>query len=375
LSQPPLLMLIGNDVPTVLNLRMRLLRALQDRGYRVAVAAPPAGGSDKIEAAGIGFHPVRMSPTGTTPLSDAALLLRYFRLFRAERPAVVLGFTVKPNVYGSLAARLCGIPVINNITGLGTAFISKGVLESLVTALYRLALRKSAGVFFHNEEDRDLFVGRGLVRGEQATVIPGSGIDLNKFQPAPLPGLADAPVFLLIARLINEKGVREFVEAASEVKKSWPKVRFQLLGDLASGPRAVGRDELERWVAEGMVEYLGSSSDVRPFIAAADCLVLPSYREGMPRSLLEGAAMGRPMVATDAPGCRNLVEAGVTGFLCEVRSGPSLAEAMEKFARLSQDERSAMGGRARQMVEDRFSDELVNEAYLKVLERLGRQAR
>ena len=375
MSQPPLLLLIGNDVPTVLNLRMGLLRALQAKGYRVAVAAPPARGSDQIEAAGIAFHPVRMSPTGTKPLSDAALLMRYVRLFRDERPAAILGFTVKPNVYGSLAARLCAVPVINNITGLGTAFISKGVLESLVTALYRLALRKSEVVFFHNEEDRDLFLGRGLVRSEQATVIPGSGIDLDKFQAAPLPGLADAPVFLLIGRLINEKGVREFVEAASKVKRGWPNARFQLLGDFASGPRAVGRDELDRWVDEGTIEYLGSSPDVRPFIAEADCIVLPSYREGLPRSLLEGAAMGRPLIATDAPGCRDLVEPEVTGYLCQVRSGPSLAETMEKFACLSPDERAAMGRQARQMVEDRFSDERVNEAYLKVLERLGRDAR
>ena len=375
MSEPPLLLLIGNDVPTVLNLRMRLLRALREKGYRVGVAAPPANGSDQIEAAGIAFHPVRMSPTGTKPLSDAALLLRYVRLLRAERPAAVLGFTVKPNVYGSLAARICGVPVINNITGLGTAFISRGVLESLVTTLYRLALRKSEAVFFHNEEDRNLFAGLRLVRSEQAIVIPGSGIDLGKFGPVPLPGRADAPVFLLIGRLISEKGVREFVEAASEVKKGWPNARLQLLGDFASGPRAIGRDELDRWVDDGVVEYLGASPDVRPFIAEADCIVLPSYREGLPRSLLEGAAMGRPLIATDAPGCRDLVEPEVTGYLCEVRSGPSLAEAMEKFARLSPDERAAMGRQARQMVQDRFSDERVNEAYLQVLARLRRKAR
>ena len=368
-------MLMGNDVPTVLNLRMNLIRSLQDAGYRVGVAAPPMEASSQLEAAGISFYPVRMLPTGMRPTADAALFWQYVRLLRSERPAAVLGFTVKPNIYGSLAARLCGIPALNNITGLGTAFISKGPLESLVTALYRPALRKAEAVFFHNEDDRDLFIGRGIVRGEQAIVIPGSGIDLSRFKPEPFPGKADAPVFLLIGRLINEKGVREFVDAAARLKPAWPNARFQLLGDFAAGARAVGREELESWVAAGTVEYLGSSPDVRPFIAKADCLVLPSYREGLPRSLLEGAAMGRALIATDAPGCRNVVEPGATGFLCEVRSAASLADAMERFLRLTPDERSKMGRSARQMVEERFSDERVNEAYLKALQGMRRAGR
>jgi glycosyltransferase involved in cell wall biosynthesis len=364
----PLLMLLGNDVPTVLNLRMNLIRSLHGAGYRVGVAAPPMDESRQLEAAGIAFYPIPMLPTGMRPAADAALFWRYVSLLRSERPAAILGFTVKPNIYGSLAARLCGIPALNNITGLGTAFISKGPLESLVTALYRPALRKARAVFFHNEDDRDLFVGRRIVRSDRAIVIPGSGIDLSRFKPEPLPGKADAPVFLLIGRLINEKGVREFVDSAVRLESDWPSARFQLLGDFATGPRAVNREELESWVDAGTVEYLGSSPDVRPFIAEVDCLVLPSYREGLPRSLLEGAAMGRPLIATDAPGCRNLVETGVTGFLCDVRSAASLAGAMERFLRLTLDERAEMGGRARQMVEERFSDERVNEAYLQVLQ-------
>ena len=371
----PLLMLMGNDVPTVLNLRMNLIRSLQGAGYRVGVAAPPMDASRQFEDAGIAFYPVRMLPTGMRPTADAALFWQYVRLLRSERPAAILGFTVKPNVYGSLAARLCGIPALNNITGLGTAFISKGVLESLVSALYRPALRKAEAVFFHNDDDRELFVGRKIVRSEQAIVIPGSGIDLSRFKPEPLPGKADAPAFLLIGRLINEKGVRQFVDAAARLKSDWPNARFQLLGDFATGPRAVSREELEGWVAAGTVEYLGSSPDVRPFIARADCLVLPSYREGLPRSLLEGAAMSRPLIATDAPGCRNLIEPGVTGFLCDVRSGASLASAMERFLRLTPDERAEMGGRARQMVEERFSDERVNAAYLQVLQGMDRDGR
>ena len=363
----PLLLLAGNDVPTVLNLRMNLIRALGGAGYRVSVAAPPHEAAKQLAEQGIDFFPVKMRATGTRPWSDAALLWRFLRLLRRTKPVAILGFTVKPNVYGSLAARLFGIRVINNITGLGTAFISSGVLEALVTTLYRPALRKSDAIFFHNEEDRQLFIQKGIARSDQAIVIPGSGIDLAKYKPAPLPGTSDSPTFLLIGRLISEKGVREFVEAARQMKAEWPNARFQLLGDLATGPRAIAPGEVEEWVAKDGIEYLGSAPDVRPFIARADCIVLPSYREGLPRSLLEGAAMARPLVATDAPGCRNLVEPGNTGFLCEVRSGPSLAEAMSRIAGLSSDNRVAMGKRARKMVEDRYSDERVNNAYLMAL--------
>ena len=366
-DRQPLLLLAGNDVPTVLNLRMNLIRALRQAGYEVAVAAPPHEAAKELAAQGIAFYPVKMRATGTRPWSDAGLLWRFYRLLRRTRPAALLGFTVKPNVYGSLAARLCGVRVINNITGLGTAFISSGVLEALVTALYRPALRNSDAVLFHNEDDRRLFVEKGIATAGQARVISGSGVDLARYKPAPLPGTAAGPTFLLIGRLISEKGVREFVEAARMMKAQWPEARFQLLGDLTSGPRAIRQDEVEGWIAEDGIEYLGSAPDVRPFIAQADCIVLPSYREGLPRSLLEGAAMARPLVATDAPGCRNLVEPDETGFFCEVRSGRSLAEAMSKIAGLSPGQREEMGKRARQMVEDRYSDERVNEAYLVVL--------
>lgn len=346
---------------------MNLIRALRQAGYEVAVAAPPHEAAKELAAQGIAFYPVKMRATGTRPWSDAGLLWRFYRLLRRTRPAALLGFTVKPNVYGSLAARLCGVRVINNITGLGTAFISSGVLEALVTALYRPALRNSDAVLFHNEDDRRLFVEKGIATAGQARVISGSGVDLARYKPAPLPGTAAGPTFLLIGRLISEKGVREFVEAARMMKAQWPEARFQLLGDLTSGPRAIRQDEVEGWIAEDGIEYLGSAPDVRPFIAQADCIVLPSYREGLPRSLLEGAAMARPLVATDAPGCRNLVEPDETGFFCEVRSGRSLAEAMSKIAGLSPGQREEMGKRARQMVEDRYSDERVNEAYLVVL--------
>jgi glycosyltransferase involved in cell wall biosynthesis len=211
-----------------------------------------------------------------------------------------------------------------------------------------------------------LFVERRIVRSDQARVLPGSGVDLERFSPAPQP--SGPTIFLLIARLLRDKGVVEFVEAARRLRAEFPDARFQLLGPIDEGNRsAIGRVEVDRWVADGVVEYLGTMDDVRPAIAAATAVVLPSYREGLPRSLLEGAAMARPLIAADVPGCRAVVDDGVNGYLCRVRDPSSLADAMRRLAQASMAERQAMGEAARRKVQERFSEELVTRAYLEVL--------
>jgi glycosyltransferase involved in cell wall biosynthesis len=224
-------------------------------------------------------------------------------------------------------------------------------------------------VFFQNEEDRALFVGRGIVRRDQARVVPGSGVDLDHFAPAPLPG--GPPVFLFIGRLLRDKGVGEFVEAARSVRRDFPEARFQLLGGLDEGNlTGIRQAELDSWLAEGVVEHLGTTDDVRPYIAAATAVVLPSYREGLPRSLLEAAAMARPLIASDVPGCRDVVEDRVNGLLCKVRDHRSLAEAMRSLVELPRKQRLAMGEAGRRKVQERFSEALVVRAYLDVLSSL-----
>jgi glycosyltransferase involved in cell wall biosynthesis len=295
------------------------------------------------------------------------LVVRYIQALRRVRPAAFLGFTPKPNIFGSIAASALKIPVINNVTGLGTAFIHGGVLGTLVPNLYRIALRRSHRVFFHNDEDRSLFLERGAVTKDRALVIPGSGVDLQRFTATPLPAEGDGLTFLFIGRLLREKGVGEFFEAARMVRTQAPAARFQILGSTDDGKRGVPAAEVDRWTVEGVVEYLGTARDVRPFIEAADCVVLPSYREGMPRVLLEAAAMGRPLIGADVPGCRQIVREGETGFLAEARSASGLAQKMLQLIQLEPAAREQMGRRAWQVVEAEFSEELVNRAYLKAL--------
>lgn len=352
-----------NAAWNIVNFRAGLIRGLQREGYRVVAVAPEDDYSGRLAGLGVEYHPIEMDKKGVSPLRDLQLLARYHRILKRIGPDVFLGYTAKPNVYGSLAAHALGIPTINNVSGLGTAFIRDGLLTRIVSGLYRTAFRRSSTVFFQNDEDRALFVRKRLVPAGTARLLPGSGIDLDRFRPAPP---REPPFrFLLIGRMVWDKGVGEFVEAARIVRKERPDVEFQLLGFLDVANRtAVPRPSVEEWEREGLLTYLGASDDVRPFIAAADCVVLPSYREGLPRTLLEGAAMARPLIATDVPGCRQVVEHGENGFLCEVRNARSLAGAMLRMLSLPQEERAALGAAGRAKIESEYDERLVLSRYL-----------
>lgn len=300
-------------------------------------------------------------------MSDLWLLKAYWQHLGQLKPAAFLGFTAKPNIYGSIAANRRGVPVIANITGLGTGFLSGRTLETVLSGLYRTALAHAERVFFHNSDDRDLFLRHRLVDSRSCRVIPGSGVDLSHFNAEPPAGNTD-PVFLFIGRFLRDKGIVEFVEAARKVKQDQPAVRFSALGTTEPHPKSVDGDTLEQWRREQVVEFLGSAGDVRPFIKQADCVVLPSYREGLPRALLEASAMARAVIGSDVPGCRNVVEDGITGYLCAPRSASSLASAMSRFANLSSDRRESMGLAARRKAELEFGEERVVDAYISALE-------
>ena len=320
---------------------------------------------------GVERIPVEIDRAGLNPLADLRLLARYRSLLKWLRPAAFLGYTIKPNIYGSLAAASLGIPAVPNVSGLGTAFIQGGPLQAIVTQLYRVGFARAPVVFFQNEEDCALFVERRIVRPDRARVVPGSGVDLERFTPTPLP--QGPATFLFIGRLLRDKGVVEFVEAARSLRRGYPAMRFQLLGGLDEGNRtAIRQSEIDSWVAEGVVEWLGTTDDVRPSIAAATAVVLPSYREGLPRSLLEAAAMARPLIAADVPGCRDVVEDGVNGYLCAVRSATSLADGMLRLAHLPPAQQLAMGEAGRRRVQERFSEAFVIRAYLDVLASVDR---
>ena len=316
-----------------------------------------------MERLGVERIPVELNHSGLNPIADLRLLWAYRKILKRLSPAAFLGFTIKPNIYGCLAARMWGVPAIANISGLGTVFMKRSLLTRFVSGMYRVALRHAKAVFFQNREDLELFVGNGIVRRDQARLLPGSGIDCERFPPEPLH--SGPPRFLLIGRLLGDKGVREFVEAARRVRLRNPATVFQLLGPIDEGNRTSIRPaELAAWVAEGVVEHLGVADDVRPFIAAASAIVLPSYREGLPRSLLEGAAMARPLIAADVPGSRDVIEHGVNGLLCEARSSDALEHAIETFIAMSPADRRAMGLAGRALVEQQFGEDRVIEAYL-----------
>ena len=361
------IVLSANSDWNIANFRQGLVRALQSAGYQPVIIAPQDSAADaRMRGLGVERVPIEIDRAGLNPFADFRLFLRYRSLLKRLRPAAYLGYTIKPNIYGSLAAASLGIPALPNVSGLGTAFIQGGGLRALVARLYRIGFARAPVVFFQNEDDRDLFVARRIVRPAQARVLPGSGVDLEHFAPAPL--LEGSPVFLFIGRLLRDKGVGEFVEAARSIRREYPHARFQLLGGLDEGNRTgIRQPELDSWVAERIVEHLGTTDDVRPFIAAASAVVLPSYREGLPRSLLEAAAMARPLIASDVPGCRDVIEDGVNGFLCKVRDSAALAEAMRRLASLPRARQLAMGKAGRRRVQERFSEALVVRAYLDVL--------
>lgn len=337
------------------------------------VVAPLDVYSHRIPELGARFHPVMLNSSGLSPVGDVRLLLAYLRILRKLRPGVFLGFTAKPNIYGSLAAQALGIPTINNISGLGTAFASGRALRRLVEALYALALRRSDTIFFQNPDDMRLFKDRRLANADQARLLPGSGVDLDRFCPAAAPRDPGPFRFLMVARMLWDKGIGQFVDAARIVgqRQAAGSPSFYLLGPAGVDNRAaVSLSQLEAWTAEGAVIYLGESDDVRPYIARADCIVLPSYyREGVPRSLIEAAAMGKPIITTDEVGCREAVDDGRTGFLCQSRSVDSLVEAMERMRGLSEAALAGMRIKARQKAEREFDERLIGEAYLDALQR------
>lgn len=361
-----------NTAWNIHNFRAGLVKALTREGYDVMVLAPDDEYSRRLAPLGCRFKKLSMDNNGTSPGRDLALLVKYWRVFQSVRPFAYLGYTIKPNVYGSIAAHGLNIPVINNIAGLGTAFINKTMLTCLVKQLYRTSLRRSHRVFFQNCDDRNLFVQAGLTQAGVVDVLPGSGIDLKHFLPAPLAPLQDRPFrFLLVARMLKDKGVEEFAAAAEIVRQALPAVQFQLLGPVDSkNPNSISLRRIRHWEESGLVQYLNETDDVRPFMAGADCIVLPSYREGVPHSLLEAAAIGRPIITTDVVGCKDVVDHNSNGFLCRVRNPADLAEKMIQMVGLSHAQRVAMGALGRKKVISQFDENLVIRKYLNVIAQL-----
>lgn len=367
--------LVINTSWNIWNFRASLVRALQAAGHEVLAIAPPDAYSERLETElGCRYVPIRMENKGTNPVRDAQLTARFYQIYRREKPDVVLHYTIKPNIYGSLAARLAGVPSINNVSGLGTVFIVRNFVSRVALGLYKFAFQFPRKVFFQNADDRQLFLENGLVREEITGLLPGSGVDVQRFRPAAAFRRQQPFVFLMVARVLYEKGVVEYFEAARLLQKVHAgAVRVQLLGGLdEAGGVGISRATFAGWLAGGEVEYLGQSDDVAAHLHRADCVVLPSYREGTPKTLLEAAACGKPIVTTDVPGCRETVVEGLNGYLCQARSGPDLATKMQRMLQLSAADLELMGQASRQLAETKFDEQLVLRQYLTAVAEIGK---
>lgn len=362
-------LLVASFPDSLLLFRGPLIDALLEANQEVHVAAPDLSTTTAVrlalEARGVSVHEIPLRRTGTNPVADARLTLHLIRLMSRIRPDRVLGYTIKPVIYGTLAATFARVPRrFALVTGLGYAFQGngeRGLLRSLVQWLYALALRNTHKVFFQNPDDESLFRTLELLpTNVPSCVVNGSGVDVGAFNVAPLPANTR---FLLIARLLGDKGVREYVEAARRIRAQHPGTVFGLVGWIDDNPDAIRKDELDAWVAEGVVEYMGRLSDVRPAIADCSVYVLPSYREGTPRTVLEAMAMGRAIITTDAPGCRETVVDGDNGFLVPVKAVDDLVNAMLRF--IEQPELAVrMGRRARRIAEEKYDVDRVNAVML-----------
>lgn len=369
------IILVANTAWSMFNFRHGLLSQLLDSGCELTVIAPYDEFSEKLRDMGCSVIDLPMAAKGVNPLQDLKLVYVLYKHYRQIKPDFIIHYTIKPNIYGSFAARLASIPSLAVTTGLGYTFVNDNVIAKVARWLYKFAFRYPKEVWFLNEDDRQKFLQHRLVACDKAILLHGEGVNLTYFAPQ-INVQADGKVrFLLIARMLWDKGIGEFVEAARLVKATYPQATFQLLGACGvANPSVIERAQIAEWEAQGVVEYLGTTNDVRPLIANADCVVLPSfYREGVPRTLMEAAAMAKPLITTDNVGCRDVVLPGQSGFLCPIKNADALAACCEQFIGLSATERLAMGLRGRTLMAQQFDESLVIDQYFMTLKKYNIQ--
>lgn len=353
----------------VLCFRKEVILNLAKQGYRVVLLYPTGSRTAQIASDDILVEDIQMDRHGCNPIKDFALLLRYKKAIQKHKPAVILLYTIKPNIYGAMAATWMRVPFVNNITGIGGAMHEKEtLLEKFITFLYRIALCKTSHVFFQNRENRQLFLSKKICTEENSSVIPGSGVDLNRFAYQ-APKASEQRVFNYIGRVMRSKGILEYVEAAKRIKKDHPECVFNILGFIEEDETEL-QQLLQQEQEKGNVFYRGPQSDVVPWIADSDAIILPSnYGEGMSNVLLETAAVGRALITTSIPGCACLTQNN-NGYVFRPGDVDGLVDCIEQFLSLTAQERIDMGLRSRQLVEQSYSREVVVKAYETMVDRL-----
>lgn len=351
----------------IYNFRLGLIKALKKDGHEVIALAPADNYSGKLNSQGIGFHDISMNQKGTNPLEDILLTGKYISTFKKLKPDLVLSYTIKPNVYAGIACGILKIPIINNVSGLGTLFIRKSLASTIAKFLYRAAFKRSSFIFFQNTDDRDIFLQLKLVHANKVEVIPGSGVNVKKFNCTRTSNKGQKILF--VGRIIGDKGIRELISAADKLSANHSGLEFNLVGELGyNNQTAISEDEVNSWLKKNpQIIMAGKTDDMLSVYRQADIMVLPSYREGLSKSLIEAAAMKLPIVSTNVPGCREVVDENKNGFLCEPKNPEALYHQLNKMITLNETRRLEMGEYSRSKAELEFDEQLVIKKYMEVI--------
>ena len=372
------IVIIYNATHHVLLFKSELIKSIRENGYRIVVLASVDNYTEKLKEIVDEFHEILLDSSGVNPIKDTYLIFQIYSICKSIKPIVILNFTIKPVIYGTLASRvLGGVPVINTITGLGTAFISSGFANKVAKFLYKFTFKYSHLVFFQNPDDQQFFRQLKIITKNNTKLISGSGVDLVKFSPVENKKRDDIKI-LFIGRIIADKGIYELIESARIIKKEYSNVTFILMGMLGvKNKTSIKENEVDNWINEGLIEFIPFQDDIRSVLSDSNLVVLPSYREGTPKTLIEAASMAKPLIATDVPGCREVVNHEVNGFLCEVKNPVSLAVAIKRYIELDDSSKIEMGKKSRELAEEKFDIIKVNNCYIneinKIIDKNGKR--
>lgn len=360
------ILILTNNIGGLHSFRKEVVKAIVDAGYEVYISEPDDDERVKYFE-GIGCHIIKteFNRRGMNPIADFGLMLRYRKLIKQLKPKAVLSYTIKPNVYGGMACRLCGVSQLANVTGLGDAIENGGWLQKLTVNLYKIGIGKAKRVFFQNQNNRETCIRLGIAN-ESSVLLPGSGVNIEHHTYQNYPADDGLIHFLFIGRLLKDKGIEEYFETARSIKSKYPNTEFQVLGNVEGSYK----DVLNHLVKDGIISYLGATTDVRPYVGSVECTIMPSYHEGMSNVNLESAANGRPVITTNVPGCKETVDDGKTGFLVNAKDAQSLTKGIEKFLNLSYEQKKQMGLEGRKKVEREFDRKMVIDAYMNAIKEI-----
>jgi glycosyltransferase involved in cell wall biosynthesis len=357
----------ANVIFTIANFRKELIKFLVQNEFEIICVASKDELSnnavDILNNLGVKFVEISVSRKGINPIEDLAYLFNLIKIYKEYRPKAVLHFTIKPNIYGTIACKLLNIPSINTINGLGSGIIKDNLLSKVLKFLYKVSLKYSHKILFQNNDDKDFFIENKIISEKKIAIVPGSGVDTAYFDNSESNN--KNLTFILIARLLKDKGIYEYIQAIKEIKKSSSNAVFLLAGQFDhNNPSAIKENEVKSWQEEKLIEYIGKTDDIKDFFKLSDVVVLPSYREGLSRVLIEAASASKPIITTNVAGCKDVVVENVNGYLCELKSISSLKECIEKMCDISQEERYAMGCNSKKISKNKFDKEIVNQIYL-----------